>query len=220
MLFKVSFLFSITFLTSLLASIPFGPINLHVIHTTIERNRRAGLIFAAGAAIIELLQSSIALRISPEFLVPFLDHPLTILSTALFFVVLGIMFLLEKPETKMPEGTWTTWQFKPFVKGIFISAMNLPTIAFWIGMIAYFRAAKWFDFLESDSLIFNLTFITAAALGKLITLSTYALLASWFYPQLGKLRRFLPRFIGILFLMLGLFQIFRIFLFDLASQIG
>ena len=59
MYFKYTLIFSVTFLTSLLASIPFGPINLNVIYSTVQKNKNAGLCFAAAAALIELLQSFI-----------------------------------------------------------------------------------------------------------------------------------------------------------------
>ena len=50
MYFKYTLIFSVTFFTSLLASIPFGPINLNVIYTTVQKNKKAGLSFAAAAA--------------------------------------------------------------------------------------------------------------------------------------------------------------------------
>jgi threonine/homoserine/homoserine lactone efflux protein len=221
MYFKYTLVFSVTFLTSLLASIPFGPINLNVIYTTVQTNKKAGLTFAAAAAIVELLQSFIAIQVSPSYLVPFLDHYLTIIFTSIFLILLGIFFLYKKEKDKK----YTIQQpseyigFYQFGRGMLVALLNIPTIAFWIAMTTYFKSIKLFDLKDTSTTYLIICFISAAALGKLITLSSYALLADKFLPHLGKFRKFLPKLIGILLIMMGLFQVFRIFIFDLAAQI-
>ena len=222
MYFKYTLIFSVTFLTSLLASIPFGPINLNVIYTTVQKNKKAGLSFAAAAAMIELLQSFIAIQVSPTYLVPFLDHHLTIIFTSIFLIFFGIFFILKKEKNKKVvlaiEKEYTG--FLQFCRGMLIALLNIPTIAFWIAMTTYYRSINLFDIKENTPYYLIICFISAAALGKLITLSTYALLANRFLPHLGKFKKLLPKLIGILLIMMGLFQMFRIFIFDLAAQIS
>lgn len=222
MYFKYTLIFSVTFFTSLLASIPFGPINLNVIYTTVQKNKKAGLSFAAAAAMIELLQSFIAIRVSPAYLVPFLDHHLTIIFTSIFLIIFGVFFIFKKEKNKklvLPiEKEYTS--FLQFFRGMLIALLNIPTIAFWIAMTTYYKSIKLFDIKEGTPYYSIICFISAAALGKLITLSTYALLANRFLPHLGKFKKLLPKLIGILLIMMGLFQMFRIFIFDLAAQIS
>lgn len=221
MYFKYTLVFSVTFLTSLLASIPFGPINLNVIYTTVQRNKKAGLTFAAAAAVIELLQSFIAIQVSPSYLVPVLDHYLTIIFTSIFLIFLGIFFLFKKEKEKkyyvQEEAEYVG--FYLFCKGMLVALLNIPTIAFWIAMTTYYKSINLFDVKDASGYYVIICFISAAALGKLVTLSSYALLANRFLPHLGKFRKFLPKLIGILLIMMGLFQVFRIFIFDLAVQI-
>ena len=222
MYFKYTLIFSVTFFTSLLASIPFGPISLNVIYTTVQRNKKAGLTFAAAAAMIELLQSFIAIQVSPAYLVPFLDHHLTIIFTSTFLIFFGVFFIFKKEKNKkvvLPIDKEYTG-FLPFFRGMLIALLNLPTIAFWIAMTTYYKSIKLFDIKESAPYYSIICFISAAALGKLITLSTYALLANKFLPHLGKFKKLLPKLIGILLIMMGLFQMFRLFIFDLAAQIS
>lgn len=222
MYFKYTLVFSVTFVTSLLASIPFGPINLNVIYTTVQRNKKAGLTFAAAAAVIELLQSFIAIQVSPSYLVPFLDHYLTIIFTSIFLIFLGIFFLFKKEKEKKyyTQGETEYVGFYQFCKGMLVAILNIPTIAFWIAMTTYYKSIKLFDVKDTSGYYVIICFISAAALGKLVTLSSYALLANRFLPHLGKFRKFLPKLIGILLIMMGLFQVFRIFIFDLAVQIN
>lgn len=220
MYFKYTLVFSVTFLTSLLGSIPFGPINLNVIYITVQRNKKAGLTFAAAAAIIELLQSFIAIQVSPSYLVPILDHYLTIIFTSIFFILLGVYFLIKREKEYHFRESAEYNSFYQFCRGMFVAILNFPTIAFWIAMITYFKSIKLFDVKDTSGYYLIICFISAAALGKLISLSGYAFLANRFLPQLGKFRKYLPKLIGILLIMMGLIQVFRIFIFDLASQIG
>lgn len=220
MYFRYTIIFSVTFLTSLLASIPFGPINLNVIYTTVQKNKKAGLTFAAAAAIVELLQSFIAIQVSPAYLVPFLDHYLTIIFTSVFLILLGLFFLFKKEKKQIIQHQPEFSGFYQFCRGMVIAFLNLPTIAFWIAMTTYFKSIKLFDLKEPTGYYLIICFISAAALGKLITLSSYVLLANKFMPHLGKFRKILPKLIGILLIMMGLFQVFRIFIFDLAAQIS
>jgi len=147
MYFKYTLIFSVTFLTSLLASIPFGPINLNVIYITVKKNKKAGLSFAAAASMIELFQSFIAIQVSPAYLVPFLDHHLTIIFTTIFLIFFGIFFIFKKEKnnkevlTNAKEYTG----FLQFCRGMLISLLNVQTIAFWIAMTTYFRSIKLFD---------------------------------------------------------------------------
>jgi threonine/homoserine/homoserine lactone efflux protein len=220
MYFKYTLIFSVTFLTSLLASIPFGPINLNVIYTTVQKNKKAGFTFAAAAAIVELFQSFLAIQVSPTFLVPLLDHYLTIIFTSVFLILFGIFFLFKKEKKQVLPHTPEFNLFYQFFRGMVIAFLNLPTIAFWIAMTTYFKSIKLFDLKETTTYYLIICFISAAALGKLITLSSYVLLANKFLPHLGKFRKFLPKLIGILLIMMGLFQVFRIFIFDLSAQIS
>jgi threonine/homoserine/homoserine lactone efflux protein len=220
MYFKYTLVFSVTFLTSLLASIPFGPINLNVIYTTVQKNQKAGLTFAAAAAVIELLQSFIAIQIGPTYLVPFLDHYLTIIFSSIFLIFLGIFFLLKKGKKEVLRENEDHTGIFQFGKGMMIALFNIPTIAFWIVMTAYYKSIKLLEITGPDAQYLVICFISAAAMGKLMTLSGYALLSHRFFPHFGKFRKLLPKMIGILLVMMGLFQIFRIFIFDLAAQIN
>lgn len=222
MYFKYTLIFSVTFLTSLLASIPFGPINLNVIYSTVQRNKKAGLSFASAAAMVELLQSFIAIQVSPSYLVPILEHYLTIIFTSIFLLLLGVFFIFKKEKDKKVElaSEKKYTRLSPFFRGMLIALLNIPTIAFWIAMTTYYRSINLFDIKESTPYYLIICFISAAAMGKLITLSTYALLANRFLPYLGKFKKLLPKLIGILLIMMGIFQMFRLFIFDLAAQIS
>jgi threonine/homoserine/homoserine lactone efflux protein len=221
MSFKYTLVFFVTFFVSLLASIPFGPINLNIIYITVQRNKRAGLTFAAAAAFIELFQAFIAINVSPSYLVPFLDHNLTIIFTSIFLIFLGIFFLLKKNTNKKVhfQDPSVYSEFHQFLSGMLVASLNITTIVFWIMMNTYFKSIKLFDIKDSSSTYLIICFITAAALGKFVTLGSYALVADKFLPHLGKFRKFLPKLIGVLLIMMGLFQVFRIFIFDLAAQI-
>ncbi|MCF8301273.1 MAG: hypothetical protein K9I55_09480, partial [Haliscomenobacter sp.] len=120
---------------------------MNVIYTTVQKNKKAGLSFAAAAALIELLQSFIAIQVSPAYLVPFLDHHLTIIFTSTFLIFFGIFFIFKKEKNKKVvlanEKEYTG--FLQFCRGMLIALLNIPTIAFWIAMTTYFRSINLFD---------------------------------------------------------------------------
>jgi threonine/homoserine/homoserine lactone efflux protein len=131
-----------------------------------------------------------------------------------------MIYLAKEKDKKYPIQQPSEYiGFYQFGRGMLVALLNIPTIAFWIAMTTYFKSIKLFDLKDTSTTYLIICFISAAALGKLITLSSYALLADKFLPHLGKFRKFLPKLIGILLIMMGLFQVFRIFIFDLAAQI-
>ena len=54
--------FFIALVASFGGTLPFGPINLSVVNTTINRSFKAALRFSTAAALVEILQALVAVR--------------------------------------------------------------------------------------------------------------------------------------------------------------
>ncbi|MBN8221126.1 MAG: hypothetical protein J0L53_09375 [Spirochaetes bacterium] len=99
--------FLIGFAVSFLGSIPPGSINLRIITIVIERNLRAGVLFALGASLAELIYSSIAIVFSAYLTQnPSIKYWITIFSIPVF-AALGIQswWMSRRSDTATTETT-------------------------------------------------------------------------------------------------------------------
>jgi len=90
-------IFFLSMLASIAGTLPFGPINLSVVDTTINRSWRAAFHFSIAAALIEIPQSFIAIRFNPT-VQQLLQHNVWVKSfDVVFFVAIGLVFFCRKP---------------------------------------------------------------------------------------------------------------------------
>ena len=81
------------FLACFLGTIPFGPINLAVVKTTIDYDRRSGIEILFAASIIESLQALIAIFFG-ALISSFLDGNVFVkFSLAFIFIALPFLYL-------------------------------------------------------------------------------------------------------------------------------
>ncbi|MCB9080411.1 MAG: LysE family transporter [Lewinellaceae bacterium] len=211
--------FGVTLLTSFAATIPFGPINLSVIETTVNRNLRAGCYFAIAAALVEILQSFIALHVSPQTLVPLLDHYVVRFFVVAFFLILGFSFLLKKDGLQVQREKKKSGK-RDFVRGLTVALLNPQTIAFWIIVLAYFKSIKLVEISGNTASGLISVFILAACLGKLLALLLFVLLSQMVISKVQFINRFLNKIIGILLIALGIFQGVRAVIFTVNPTLN
>ena len=160
--------FIIGFIAAFLGSLPFGPINLSVVDTTIRQSLNAGLRFALAAAIIEIGQSFIAVHCS-MFITQFIESsPWVSISIALIFIAIGTTFLFKKKVGKVKEEK--TKKENSFIRGLLISAVNMQAIPFWIFILTYLETAQMIHLNTSQRLSYILLFLAGVAIGKFLAL--------------------------------------------------
>jgi threonine/homoserine/homoserine lactone efflux protein len=192
-------------------SLSFSPINLCVVDTTVRHNLRAGLWFSAAATLIEGLHAYIAIyfgEMYPEFL---RQYPWIHLVILVFFVVLGISFLLRNPAP--PEASSGKGQGKHFLQGFFIALMNPQGIPYWILVLAYLQSAQWFEIDSNVQQSGLMLFLTGVMLGKFGALALFGMLSNVINSRTALLQQWTDKITGGILIALGVLQAFQYFLF-------
>ena len=195
-------------IASFLGTLPFGPINLSVVNTTIKKSFQAGLWFALAAAIIEIGQSFVAIHCS-MLIIDFLQSsPWFTLAIALLFIVLGIAFLLKKNTQKVEEAPKKS---NSFLRGLFISIINIQAIPFWIFVLTYLETAQMIELNTNQQLNIILLFLLGVCIGKFLALLLFGLLSKVISQRSGFLNQWMNKIMGGIFIFIGLLQLVQLY---------
>ncbi|MEM1322643.1 MAG: LysE family transporter [Bacteroidota bacterium] len=195
------------FTLSFIGSLPIGMINMTVAETTIRKGMKAGLIIALGASLVELLQALVAIKFSSIFTSnPDIGQFIQWIAVPIL-LGLGLYYLTrkEKPQQQSPETPEKAAKLPQFSKGLFISALNVLAIPYWIFYGSYLRAEGWL--MTNSSL---LIFATGVMLGTFVLLWLYARLSLAIVSKVQRIAHFTNQFIGIIMLLFGIFQLIRV----------
>jgi threonine/homoserine/homoserine lactone efflux protein len=197
--------FFTAFILSALGSMPIGMITLKVTEKTIHDGYRSGVMVALGATVIEFSYTYIAIT-SVDFFIQNDDVNLYINLIAMtVFFALGFYHLFKK--TKMVLDSKGEYKTFDFVKGIMLASVNMLIIPFWIFLSLWLKSYD-FDFSTNYQI---LIFSIGAALGALAIFLTYSLLGKFVVSKIQKVSLYTNRVVGVLFLMLGIYQLIQLF---------
>lgn len=191
-------------------SLSFGPINLCVVDTTVRHNLRAGIWFAAAAALVESLQASVAIYFGQFYPLFLRRYPWIHIVILVFFVGLGLTFLRrssagESPKVKDGSG-------RHFFHGLVIALMNPQGIPFWIFILAYLQSAQMFEINSNVSRPGLALFLSGVILGKFAALALFGLLSNVINRRTAFLQQWTDKITGGILIALGLLQAFQFFL--------
>lgn len=204
MIFSVLSIFIVTLIISFVGSLPFGPINLMMIDTTLKNSLRASYGFAVAAALVEMGQSLVALYGSAWISQLIYQGPWIKLTGFVFFLLLGILFYFKKNQEKAFSSENSQKSF--FFKGFLIASLNPQAIPFWIIVLAFFPATSLFKITSESNTVNILSFIIGASFGKLGALLLFGLLSERIIRQSHLIRNHINRIIGIILITIGMFQ--------------
>lgn len=191
--------FTLGFVASFLGTLPFGPINLSMVDTTLKEGLKVGLRFSIAAAIVEIGQSLFAYSFG-TFITQYLEHNLWVqLGVFLVLLIIGLLFFLRKENVQMEDKR----NLSPFAKGAIIGLLNPQALPFWVAIIAALKSSQWLSFAMWD---FMLLFLFGVSLGKLAALLLYGKLSLWIVQRVSSLNHWMNRIIGSIFMMLALIQ--------------
>ena len=126
----------VALLACFLGTIPFGPINLTVVKTTVDFDRRRGLQVALAAAFVEIGQALVAIwfgMVISRFLE---SNVLFKLLVATAFIVLALIVLFRSPALNGVRERAGEENQSLFRRGLLIAALNPQAIPFWIFALA------------------------------------------------------------------------------------
>jgi threonine/homoserine/homoserine lactone efflux protein len=197
-------IFFLSMLASIAGTLPFGPINLSVVDTTINRSWRAAFHFSIAAALIEIPQSFIAIRFNPT-VQQLLQHNVWVKSfVVVFFVGIGLVFFLRKPINEGEKKAKS--KNNDFINGLLVSIANPQAIPFWIFILAFLKSAEYLDISDHPPLYFLCLFLSGVACGKLLTLLFYAFLSQLIVRRAAFFSQWMNKIIGVILMGIGLVQ--------------
>lgn len=194
----------ISWIVSFLGSLPFGPINLVMIETTLKNSLRAGVPFAIAAATVEMGQSLVALYGSVFINQLIQSGPWFKLFGFFVFLMLGLVFFFKKSQETAPEGRRLSNNH--FLKGLMVAFLNPQAIPFWVIMLAFLHSAQLMNINAHSSFAVVFAFLLGAALGKLCALVLFGILSQRIIYKISIVRNHLNRIIGIILIAIGMFQ--------------
>ena len=188
------------FALSLFGSLPPGLISLTVAQTSIMRGWAAAMAVALGAAIAEFFQAWAAVVLTDWFLShPAAERGFNWAAVPVFFT-LGIHLIFFAKPPRPPEKADAGNLRKQFAKGLVVSIFNLLAVPYWFVYCGWLRVEGWWQ----EGLFWTLIFALGVSLGTVFALGLYAWLGQVILRRSSEVARYANRFIGLIFLGLGL----------------
>lgn len=195
---------------SFIGSIPFGIINMTVAETTVRKGFAAGAWTGFGASAVEYFQVWISLKLIDLFVQnSLLEKIFNIVALVVFFLLAAYHFLAAKREAKPRGPRVGNWPRLPdFFRGTLVSSINVMVFPYWVFYGTYLSSNGWMKLYNLDISIFAL----GSMAGTFLILLVYAGLGMLLIRHASSLRRYFNWFLTLLFLGLGLYQVWRVFL--------
>lgn len=195
----------VALIACLLGTIPFGPINLAVVKTTVDYNAKRGMEVAAAASLVEILQALIAIWFG-MVISRFLETNLIVkVLIASVFILLAVFIFTRKPKPRLAEDQDQQQSF--FKKGLLIAALNPQAVPFWIFALAAISQSFVFEY-EGVNLW---AFLLGVLLGKFIALYGFVIGSSFLKTRLEQSSLLVNRILAAVLLFIGLSQLYSAF---------
>lgn len=195
------------FLGSFFGGAAFGPINLSAVDLTLKNSIRSGLRFSFAAALVEIVQATIAVLFGKLISRKIEELPELKVIVIVFFVLLGFYFIFKKDNSK--GANKTDRNKSNFINGFIVAIFNPQAIPFWIFVLAYLKSANVLH-LESWYLML---FLAGASIGKFIILCLYCYLSDYIKKHTTNLNDYVSKVIGGILFVAGLVQAVKYYFF-------
>ena len=192
--------FLVGLMACFIGTIPFGPINLTVVKTTIDHDRRCGFEVALAASLVEIMEALVAiffgLMISGFLETNLLFRPVI----ALAFVGLAVFVFTRQSNPSLQERSDETRSF--FKHGLVIAAVNPQAIPFWIFALAAISQYFVFEYIG----IYLVCFLAGIFVGKLIALVGFVIVSEYLKTHLRECGQWVNRLLAAVLLFIGITQ--------------
>ena len=198
---KQLILFASAAAISSIGGLPLGTLNVTAMHIAQHRGTAAGLWFAWGALLIEIVYVYLTLKLF-EWLSASIKT-LTAIRWISIAVMLGIGIWLLVENTDADMSFSTGWsKTNPFLTGLLLSALNPAQIPFWLGWNAVAIDRQLLR-LKSPSV---LVWLMGIGTGTFLSLGLFAVGGPAIFKLIGGNDRMLTRLIGVIFILAALLQ--------------
>jgi len=191
-------LFIVAFALGFVGYLPLGNINLTVVQMSVSEEKRKWQTFILFAAFMEFIYcfgslSGMNMLRKDEQLLFALNW-----SGVVIFFVLGILSLLQKEKPERKKELFSA----DIKRGVLIAIFNPLQIPFWMIWGVYVMENGWVKSTYNSIAVFSFV----CALGTIAVLYMYAVAGKKIVERLNVNRTLLNRFIGVLLLVLALYQ--------------
>ncbi len=188
------------FLACFIGTIPFGPINLAVVKTTVDYDRRSGSEIALAASLVEMLQALIAICFG-MLISSYLDSNVVIkFFLAFIFIALAIFIFTRKPKPTLQNDGDRPSSF--FRNGLIIAGLNPQAVPFWIFALA--TISQYFEFQYIG--VYLASFLLGVFAGKLLALYGFVVGSTYLKAHLQESSTLVNRLLAGILLFIGLSQ--------------
>jgi threonine/homoserine/homoserine lactone efflux protein len=191
---------------SFLGQLPLGNMNLTATQLSVQENHTSAWKYGLGIVVVEMIYLRLALS-GMDWVVE--NKTLfTIMGwiTVVVFIGLGVLaFILARKQTSAKKGLLINNKINRFLLGMMVSGVNPAQIPFWFLWSTQLLDAK---VIQPTMLHFNL-FTIGAGIGSLAGLAVYIHGGKWLITKLKTSNRGLNVFMGVVFILAGLFQLYN-----------
>ncbi|WP_461532730.1 LysE family transporter [Sinomicrobium sp.] len=202
-------LFFATFSAAAMGVLLPGLVNMTAAKTSAQRGRVNGMLFSTGASLIVVLQAYIGVLFSkylyrnPDVIGSLLK--IAVLVFAFFAVYFFISGRKKKEKRRLRPAYFS--KRRSFLKGMFISALNVLPIPYFCGLNAAWNVSGWIKFELTDILVF----VLAAGMGTFGTLYVYVVYFNRLRERNGRFTQYSDYILSVLMLVLVIITLIRIF---------
>ncbi|HET9744778.1 MAG TPA: LysE family transporter [Chitinophagaceae bacterium] len=199
--------FLIGSLISFLGQLPLGNMNLTATQISVQESIKNAWKYGIGIVLVELTYLRLALT-GMDWVV---EHKqiFTIMGwvTVVMFIILGVLaFVIARKQTSAKKkGLLLDNKMNRFLLGIIVSGVNPAQIPFWFIWSTQLINS---NALAPTTAQFNL-FTAGAGVGSVAGLAVYIHGGKWIINRMKTTNRKLNVFMGIVFILAGLFQLYN-----------
>ncbi len=198
---KLFQIFSWGMIISFLGSLPLGVMNLTATHIAIQQGIRAGIIYASGSMVVEIIVVRVTLVgmgwLARRHKIFFF---LELITTGLLFVV-AMASIIAAYKMREFSNSLPTESLHPFFTGVLLSLTNPLHIPFWMGWSTLLLNKQ---ILEPQPIQYN-WFVSGIGTGTILGFMVFILGGPYFISQITQHQNLLNWVIGIV--LMGTFVI-------------
>ena len=206
LMFHLIYVSLLGFIISFIGQLPLGNMNLTATQLSVQESYHKAWKYAVGIVIVEIIYLRLALT-GMDWVV---EHKqlFSIMGwlTVIVFITLGVLaFIMARKQTSAKKGLLLNNKMNRFLLGVIVSGINPAQIPFWFLWSTQLLNSK---VLMPTAEQFNV-FTAGAGLGSLAGLAIYIHGGKLLIMKLRTSNRTLNIFMGVVFILAGLFQFYN-----------
>ena len=188
----------IVFTATLLAAIPFGLVNLTILHVTTEKGKAYAMKIAHGASVIEVIYVVLAFFLGKSINILLKENSFIQIIVVAVPLITGIFFWFKINRNKKGNSIIRNG----FLKGIVFNLLSIQVLLFWLLAMTVI-ISRWLPDLSPEIL---LIIISTAWFGKMLVLYIYSSTSKFIMYRFTFFSENINRIIGTILIITAIIQ--------------